>query len=255
MKVNKLLGLLAVLTPMLAIADEASDHVERGTRFYNLQNWNGALKEYREAYTLDPKPETMWAIAQTQRLSGDCRAAILSYKAYVRGASAQGASVAEDFIEQCQADLDAHQRAVDEAAARQAARPVEPAPSNPVTAPPPVAKSRPADPSWVFDPLGDTLFVVGIGAFVGGGVYFLIGNSDMSATAQKTSYQAYDTAVDAARSEQHLGASAALGGVVLLGLATWRFHAVASDHDREPLTAFTPLIIPGGGVVSYGGRF
>ena len=100
----RLLVLLLALASAPALADEASDHADRATRAYNLQDWNTALAEYRKAYQLDPKPETLWAIAQTQRLSGDCRSAVLTYKAYIRGASAAGANAAEAWVHKCDGD-------------------------------------------------------------------------------------------------------------------------------------------------------
>jgi len=248
----------ALLAPALARADEAQDHADRATRAYNIQDWPTALREYKQAYELDPKPETLWSIAQTQRLSGDCRGAILTYRAYVRGASTAGANAAENWIKQCEATIEAQQKALDDAMKEPAKpQPVQPQPQpQPVQPqPPPVAHAKPAHRSWVLDPLGGTLAVVGLAALGGGGYFLVTGNSDMSAAAKKPTYQQYDKAVDDANSEQKIGTFALVGGAVFIGLATWRYLAVAShDHD-ETMQAFAPVVVPGGAVVTYGGTF
>ncbi len=245
-----------VLAPAVSLADEASDHSDKATRFYNVQDWPNALKEYKEAYGLDPKPETLWAIAQTQRLSGDCRGAILTYKAYMRGASTTGANAAEGWIQQCEATIAAQQKALDDATKSE---PAKPAPA--ITAPPapPAPAAKPAAPaparahrSAALDPLGDTLAGIALVGLVGGGAYLYSGNTDMTAAAKKPTYQLYDRAVDAARDEQHLGTYAMIGGAVFAGLAVWRFAAVASHHDDEHVQA---ALLPGGGLVAYTGRF
>jgi hypothetical protein len=241
-----------LIAPVVAHADEATDHLDKGTRYYNVQDWPNALTEYKAAYVLDPRPETLWAIAQTQRQAGDCRAAILTYKAYLRGASTAGANAADQWIKQCEANIEAQRKAAEEAT-----KPVEPpqvhAPAQPVT---PVA-AHPTGPaehrSALLDPLGDVLGVIALAGVGAGGWYLVRGNSDMTASSAKPTYQLYDKAVDDARTEQHIGAYALIGGTVFAGLAVWRFLAVRSRSETPPAVAVTPLA--GGLAIGYGGSF
>jgi len=247
------LALAAILVAPAARADDAHEHLEKGTRFYNLQDWSGALKEFKAAYEIDPKPEILWSIAQVQRLSGDCRSAIFTYKAYMRGASAAGANAAQEFVKSCQATLAAQRSAVE------APPPAEPPPQPraetkpPPEAPPPQpvqpAQPKPASP-WALDPLGDVLFVFGVGGLAVGATFLVVGNSDMSASSQKPTYQEYDHAVDVARTEQEVGVGSLIGGAVFAGLAIWRFVAVANRHAREHAAAFLVVPQPGGGFAS-----
>ncbi|HTR51385.1 MAG TPA: hypothetical protein VMJ10_11805 [Kofleriaceae bacterium] len=256
MKTQLVIAVVLSLAPAVAVADDAQEHNDRATRAYNVQDWTTALREYKAAYEIEPKPDTLWAIAQTQRLSGDCRSAVLTYRAYMRGASSAGANAAEQWIQQCQATIEAQQRAADDVMKQPA--PVTPAPAPqpaPQPAPTPVQHKPEAPRSAWADPLGDTLGVLSVAALVGGGYFLLSGNSDMSAAASKPTYQMYTKAVDDARSEQNTGTYALIGGGVLAGLAVWRFVAVATRHDNATIQAFTPVPVPGGAVVTYGGSF
>jgi len=237
---------LALLAPAIASADDVGDHVDKGTRFYNLQDWANALKEYKQAYALDPRPETLWAIAQTQRLAGDCRSAILTYKAYARGASAAGENAAEDAIKQCQADLGARQHAVDSISA-EPARPVAVASTPPTPTPPAPQPPRP----WFRDPLGDTLFVAGAVGVLGGGTFFVLGELHMRDAASDPTWGGYRSATTRAGTDQAIGAIAAAGGAVCVGLAIWRFAAIKGREpdEHQPAIAIGPT--SGGAFASY----
>jgi len=265
MKLSTLLFVVC-LSPSLAFADEASDHIAKATSYYNIQDWQHALDEYKQAYTLDPKPETLWAIAQTQRLAGDCRGAIMTYRAYQRGASTAGANAAQEAINKCTADLEARQKAIDAALAKPLP---DQSPSNPNNAQPPTPVSQPPAPTpaqpaapppapqaprhWALDPLGDTLFVVGVGGLIAGGVYLTLGNLDMSGAADEPTSGAFQDATSHARSEQRIGAVASIGGAVFTTLAIWRFSSVASHRHAEKQRATGLSVVPrqGGAFATY----
>jgi type IV secretory pathway VirB10-like protein len=242
MKLTILVFVLAVSA--VAFADDATDHFAKGTRFYNIQDWTNALKEYREAYTLDPKPETLWAIAQTQRLSGDCRGAILTYKAFMRTASTNGANAAMEWIKTCEADLDAQRKAIDAATTTPPPtepKPTKPTPPPPTTTPPPTPPPNPpptvAPPapapvpashrSAVLDPLGDVLLVVGVGGLAVGAAYVAAGTSDANNAPNAATVAGWHHDADAATRDQELGAIAGGVGVVCTALAIWRFIGVS----------------------------
>jgi tetratricopeptide (TPR) repeat protein len=241
MKLNVVVFVIAAVIAPRVYADDVEDHVTKGTRYYNIGDWENALKEYKEAYTIDPKPELLWAIAQTQRQSGDCRSAILTYKAYLRGATATGATTATEWIKKCQDDLDAQRRAIDAAATTPNPQPVP-------VAPPAPPRSR------ALDPLGDALLVVGVGGLASGAVFLLLGNSAMNkATSEPTSMQ-YQATVDSARTKQQIGVGSAIGGAVFAALAIWRFASIGG-HENEHAQAFVPVVVPGGAVLTYDTRF
>src|SRR5580658_301229 len=130
-------SLLAVLlSPAFGHADDGGEHARVATRAYDLQDWATALKEYKAAYSADPKPEYLWRLAQTQRLSGDFESAILSYKAYQHGASASQANAAADWIKACEAEVAAQQRRVGQVTPGGPSLPPPPVPTPPAALPP-----------------------------------------------------------------------------------------------------------------------
>jgi hypothetical protein len=246
---------LGVAHGAAAQTDDSTDHANKATRAYNIQDWSNALKEFREAYRLDPKPQYLWAMAQTQRLSGDCRGATLTYKAYQRTASAEQYNQAQEWINKCQAEIAEQERLLQQQQQQPPPTQHAESPQPPPQAAPP--KAEPEKPKehgpWILDPLGDVLLVIGVGGLAVGGVFLGVGNSDMSATASLPTYQQYDKAVDSAATEQTIGVIALAGGAVFAALAVWRFAAVGSHNAKEK--AATPSVglvpQPGGAYVSY----
>lgn len=97
---------LTVTTASFAQADAAADHAKKGQVAYDLQDWATATKEYEAAYKAEQKPEFLWALAQTQRLSGKYADAIRSYKAFQRSdVSPNQANAAEMMVTKCEAEI------------------------------------------------------------------------------------------------------------------------------------------------------
>jgi len=106
---GRLLALGIVLSASIAHADGAGDakpHLAKAKAHFDLQEYADAEKELKEAYRLDPKPDVLYAIAQAQRMGGECKKAIVSYKTYLRGnPPAAQRKLAEDNITTCEAIL------------------------------------------------------------------------------------------------------------------------------------------------------
>jgi len=242
-------------TSATAFADDSADHIMRGTRYYNIQEWTSALREYKDAYALDPRPDTLWAIAQTQRLSGDCRGAILTYKAYVRGASNTGANAAMEWIRSCEADLDAQRRAADATVAP--ATQARPAATAAPAAPP--ARSPARARSWRFDPLGDVLLIAGVGGLATGATLVAMATVDLHRAPSSPTAGDYARAIHSGRRDRLIGAVSGGAGALCLGAAIWRFASVASSNrNRERETAAQALgvtLTRGGAVASYAASF
>jgi hypothetical protein len=249
----------------LAHADEAADHLAKATSAYNIQDWAAALAEYREAYRIDPNPKTLWSIAQTQRLSGDCRGAILTYKAYVRGASTAGANAATEHIKTCQADLDAQQHAIDAAVIPPKPEPAAPSPEPAKPVPvkadvDPAVRVEPASQpphdtaprSWIRDPLGDVLFVVGVGGLATGATFLVLGASHLGGAPDQATSGAYDRAVSDGHSDRTIGFVTGAVGAVAVGLAIWRFASIGTTREDAHVG-----VVParGGAFASYTSRF
>lgn len=239
-----------------APADPAKAHLDRGSMFYDLQDWASAQREFKEAYMADPKPQTLFMLAQSQRLGGDCTSAIGTYKAFARlsGVTPAQQAAAEGLTHKCEADLEAKKNAAAAATAASTAPPSSAAP--PPTAPPP--KEKPSAPGpWYGDVLGGVLFFGGLAVAGTGTAFLIVGNSAMSGSTSATNYGAYQDQSSGAKPQQTigvvgigLGAALALGGVL-------RYVLVAGHKPKEGGVAlvFEPRIGPDGGAATLMGRF
>src|SRR5262249_8554258 len=63
-------------------ASPASVHYEQGKRFGRTQRYSDALREFREAYELDPRPLCLYNIAWTLERLGKAPEALDAYRAY-----------------------------------------------------------------------------------------------------------------------------------------------------------------------------
>jgi tetratricopeptide (TPR) repeat protein len=136
--------LVALLTFMLAVS-AAQEHLDRGLRLYDLQQYDEAIREFRAGYALSPDPQFLYALGQAFRKKGDCPAAADAYRAYLRTApAARQAQAAEDQIARCEPTAPAP--AVAPAPPPPAAATVAPAPALP-EAPP--ARPRRRVYTWI----------------------------------------------------------------------------------------------------------
>lgn len=221
-------------------ASPAAAHAKKAQVAYNLADWATAIKEYRAAYAADQKAGYLFGLAQAQRQSGDCTAAIASYKAYKRGdVSANQATAAELLLTKCQAQIEQQKarEAVERANAAKADKkeappsgpPGETKKPSPQTAPPPAAD----EPTpWYKDAFGHVLFVAGTGVTVAGAIFLVGGNSDMNNT--NGSYDDVHARQDSAKKKQVLGVGGLVVGGALLTGAILRYALVGDGKPSEP---------------------
>jgi tetratricopeptide (TPR) repeat protein len=65
---------------------EAREHYRKGTAAYNLGKYANAAEEYERAYEITLDPALLFNVAQSYRLAGDNKKALLTYKSYLRSA-------------------------------------------------------------------------------------------------------------------------------------------------------------------------
>jgi tetratricopeptide (TPR) repeat protein len=63
---------------------DAKQLTEQGLAHYNVGEYDKAIDEFKRAYLISKTPALLFNIAQAQRLKGDCKEALQSYKAYLR---------------------------------------------------------------------------------------------------------------------------------------------------------------------------
>jgi len=235
-----------------ADARDAKVHFDVGTRHFNIQEYADSIKEYKAAYKLDARPEYLWALAQTQRLSGDCEGAIRSYQSFVRsGATPQQATAANELIEKCKAavsdpkgpaapDAKADAKVAAEALAAEVAKiKLEAAAKAKVEAEAKVkadaeakAKAEAAARRWYKDPGGHVLFFGGAAALVAGGVLVAVGNGQISDANVAADSHAFATLRDGSGTTlQRVGVAGIAVGGALAAAGIVRFVVVGQRKD------------------------
>jgi len=232
---------------------EAKEHVQAGTKLYNVQDYAKASEEYQAAYLLDPKPEYLYALAQSQRLSGDCDKAVRSYQAFIR------AKPKADQIEKAQKNIDRCQEDIQARAAGQAPPPPEDIPPLPPAPPEPppeekqvivVAPPPPPAKSYVVGHL-----LVGGGVAIGAASTFLWLHgkgtiNDLNSSPDYDTFGARKANIDSAKSQQTFGVLGMSAGVALIagGIVYYALHSASTESIAVAPTA-------GGAAVTIGGKF
>lgn len=231
------------------------EHYEKGTVYYNLQDWANALKEYRLSYEIEPKPGTLWAIAQAQRLSGDCRAAILTYRSYTRLGSPAGVAAAEELISRCQAALEEQRHAAEEPAPPPRAEAAERAPSSVHATALSSGRKVETERAWYADPLGDVLLATGLAGVAVGAFYLRTGNDDWRAAPHASDYRAYEHLRSEAQQKERIGVAALSAGLAVTALSVLRFalHGRRGHGPSRPAINIEP--VGRGGQLNYRASF
>lgn len=232
---------------------EAKAHVQAGTKLYNVQDYAKAADEYQQAYLLDPKPEYLYALAQTQRLSGDCDKAVRSYEAFIRAKpKADQIEKAQKNIERCQEDIQAR-------AAGTAPPPPEDIPPLPPAPPEPppepkqvivVAPPPPPEKSYV---IGHLLVGGGVAVGAASTVLFLHGRSTINTANSSLDYDTFTSrrsGIDSAKSQQTFGVlgMTAGGAMIVGGIVYYALHSASTEQLSVAPTT-------GGAAVTIGGKF
>lgn len=92
----------------------ALEHYQAGLSHYNVQEYEAAIAEFKEAYKLDARPEFLFNLAQAERLGHHCTLAIVAYETFLRGpVPDEFAMLARGHIERCRTEVQAEQRAAE----------------------------------------------------------------------------------------------------------------------------------------------
>jgi tetratricopeptide (TPR) repeat protein len=222
----RFLSLLFVLLAGSALAqpaDPAESAYQEGRRLYDVQDWDGAIAKFKEAYKLRPDARSLFNIAQAYRLKGDCTQAQSFYRTYKRNFpdAANIATVDKFLAEPCAKD----------------------------TAPLPEPE-QPADkPSRSYTlPIA---FGAGAVVLVGGALGFELsarGTYDRALAAQDEQQQ-HDL-WQSANTQRYVADGLVVGGIACTGVAVWLF--IRSRRD-EP--AVQPQVSAHAASLVITGRF
>jgi len=178
---------LALCVTSAAAASPAGELLERGLRSYAVGRYDEAIAAFQRGYELEARPDLLYALGQAQRMKGDCRAAVASYRAYLRTSPPErSAAPARQNLERCEREL---------ASAPPPTPPPAPEPQPavvPAPSPPPVVVApAPARRRVRDDRAAAVLAGVGGAAVVAGAVLWGVGEAGARSLADATTYDQY----------------------------------------------------------------
>ncbi len=231
----RLLVILALLITSVATAAAggelptvANQRLQAGLGHFRAQRYGEAIAEFRAGYRSAPRPEFLFAIAQAERLRGDCEAAVELYQQFLASEPPQAQrQAAEQGLERC---------------APAAAEP-------PMAAPVSMRVTSRVEPEASAAPSsGDTLIRTGVARrwYHDRTAHVLTGAATISLVLGASAYAASSDAVESARAasddavadaqldravrQRTVGAVALTAGVALLGGAIYRY-VTAEDES------------------------
>ncbi len=224
------------------LGEAARQHLDAGLAHHDAGEYEAALAEFRAGYEIEPSPLFLFAMAQAERLSGDCPSAEVYYQEFLDTDPApRHAEAARGLLEQCRAAL--------------TSRPEPPPPSvrpdaipipTPLAAPPPAtpivtgSRARTDRESWYGDRLGTTLLGLGaVSAGIGIGYFVAARNADRAAD-QATDYDQFTARVATARRDQRIALVGAAAATTLLGVWTVRYLLRKREHHSGLSAAIAP---------------
>ncbi len=245
---------LAIASPAGALADPKADakiHIDKATTLHGEGKFAEALEELKHAYTLDPRPELLYAIGQVHVQLGNCPQAITFYERFLSTKPDAGpAGAAREAIQTCKT-------APPDPVVTPTPDP-QPTPT-PTPTPGPVAEQRPPpradEPSgpkpWYKDKVGGAL--VGGGAVLGvvAVISYFGARGKLDDAENAPTFQAHEDLVDDANGQRNLAVGLAVGSVVLIGAGIVRYQLRDNGETRQ--VAITPTT--NGGLVTWMGRF
>jgi hypothetical protein len=204
-----------------ADAPDAPELVKQGLDAYKAGSYDEAVTLLQKAYDLDPKVETLFAVAQAERLGGHCPAAITAYKKVIEQVSdLRTAQLVQTNIALCQ-----RTEAVD------AAPPPIKAELPGVAPPAPSPIVRYARRNDVWATALATTGMLGVGAGVG---LFIASDASRDGAHQARTLDDYRRFNDRADLERELSYAALGVGAAMIGVAIVRW---VSGNDEQPSAA------------------
>jgi tetratricopeptide (TPR) repeat protein len=236
--------------------DAADAAYDEGRRLYDLREWDDAIAKFKEAYKLRPEPRSLFNIAQSYRLKGDCAEASGFYKTYLRNyPDAPNAAKVQQFVtelEPCANRAPVQHEPPPSENPPQQDHPAPVAPTDQPTPAPPqptVALPQPT-PSQHSHAVPLALSLVSFG-LVGGGVGLeLLGESTYDQAKRATTAVSQQSLYDSANHKRYAAEAVGVAGVGCAAVAIWLY---IRDRGESPTaTARRELVVSPAGIAIVG---
>ncbi len=207
-----------------AVADNAA--LKKGIELYKAGKYAEARIQIEKAYKADPKPETLFALAQTERLAGDCVAAAAHYKQVIAEVSDLNvAKLVQQSLLLCEPEQAKPEPTVQppKVGASEPPPPVEPKIVEKI-----VFRDQTRTDKVAVAMLGGGMLALGAAA----GLY-VAASSNADAADLARSLADHDSLADKAKSERTLMYVAAGAGALMLGVAVYRFATGGRKTEKS----------------------
>ena len=224
-KLALLAAVIGLTASQSSFADPAADLMKKGIEQYKAGKYTEAAATLQKVYDLDHKPETLFALAQAQRLAGDCTSAAANYHKVISQVSdVNTAKLVEQNLSLCEKD-EPKSEPKPEPKAEPAAPPPPP--------PPQIITKTVVRDSGATDKLAATMFGVGmLGLGAAGGLY-LASSSNADAADNARTLDEHNRLSSRASSESTGMVIAAGVGVAALGYAVFRWTRGGESAKTE----------------------
>jgi tetratricopeptide (TPR) repeat protein len=253
---SKLSVLAAAITALAlvaspAAADKTGDLMKQGIEAYKAGKYDEAARILAKAYELDQKPETLFALSQAERLSGDCTTAAEHYHKVIEQISDFNvAKLVQQNLSLCEKSPPPPPPKPETATRSNATTTGDIKPDSPPP-PPPQVITRTVTRDGGTDKLTAALLGGGMLAIgVAGGLYLAAGANRDGADKALT-LEDHNSLQDKANTEQTASLVAAGVGVALLGVAIYRW----STGSESSSTGVAVVPSRGGGTFALTSRW
>jgi tetratricopeptide (TPR) repeat protein len=210
---------IAICVARPASADSAPDLLKRGIELYKEGKYGEAIGVLKKSYELDATPDALFALAQAERQSGDCKSAAVHYHQVLeRMSDFNVAKFVQQNLALCEKD--------------EPPKPVSPQPAasdaKPAPAPAPIVREV-----RHVDKLGAVLLAGGaLGLGAAGGLYVAASANRAGADRART-FDDHETLSDRAAVQEKAMFVAGGVGVALIGVAVVRWMRGGSKSSTD----------------------
>ena len=221
----------------------ARELFELGIDEYKSKDYAAAAASMGKAYELDPEPEALYALAQAERLSGDCKGATEHYQKLLDLAKDdKTVNAVTANLALCKQIERGEKPKVDEADAKEIEK--RDAPTIQIRT---IYRTERKS-----DRLAIACFAIGGTAIGGAATAYLLGVSTRNDADHATTLAQYNKSYDRSVLLKDIAYGSAGLGVALVGLATYRVLTGGSKESRTPIA-----VVPtsGGSMLTWSGSW
>ncbi|MEM6994475.1 MAG: hypothetical protein AAF721_28425 [Myxococcota bacterium] len=227
---------------------EARAHFEAAQEAFENEDYAAAIPDLKAAYALEGNPLLLYAWAQAERFSGNCKRALELYKQYLdRGPNDEQRRLAEANIADCQAEVGGTDP---DPPPKDPTDPTDPSGNEDTSTAPATTGATDTPPGgkpWYKDWLAPTLAGAGLLAAGGGGALIALGVRQGRDAPTAVNEMDYFEEGDAARAKHTAGwVLVGVGGALVVGAAI-RYALLAAGVGKGGKK--TARVLPG-----FGGR-